>query len=275
MINKSSLTKKIFLFIGMVLLIFIILLPILWMAFLSLRPEKRMFDVPWALPVEITFNNYKETFSIEFLRSISNSFIAGIGASVISVLLGSMAAFSLAKGKFRKKGFFMWLILLLRMAPPIGFSIPLFIFYIKARLIDTHIGLIGAYLTFTLPLVIWFMVMFYKEIPNELFEACKIDGATIFQSFSRIAFPLAKPGFFAATVLAFGNSWNDFFFSLVLTRSKAGTATVAVMNFLKYNEYDWGGIASACVIMIIPTIPIAFFMQKYMTQGITSGAVKG
>lgn len=262
--------------IGIIFLSLIIVSPIIWMIYLSVKPAYLMFDTSIRFPMEITFDNYKSTLNLDFIKSIMNSFIIGGVTAIVSILLGAPAAYTLAFSQWslKVKEKYMSIILLLRMASPIAFAIPIFLVYSKLHLIDTHLGLIMAYLTFTLPLVVWLLWMFFLDIPVSILEAGMVDGASVFQRFTKIVLPLGGPGIIAAGILSFGACWNDFFFSLVLTRNEASTGTVAVINFLKYSGYDWGGVTSASVLLILPALPIAYFMQKYMAQGLTSGAVK-
>ncbi len=261
---------------GVILIALVVVAPILWTIHLSLKPQSQMFIVGIKFPIEITFDNYRTTFNSTFLGYIWNGLIVGLLTALISVILGAPAAYSLAFSNWsvKIKEKYMYIILLLRMASPIAFAIPIFIAYTKTRLIDTHLGLLLAYLTFSLPLAVWLMWMFFLDVPPAVLEAGMIDGASVFTRFTKIALPLCAPGVFTAAILTFGACWNDFFFALVLTRYDANTGTVGVMNFLKYSGYDWGGITSACILLMIPAIPIAIFMQKYLAQGITAGAVK-
>jgi len=251
------------------------LLPLLWMVIVALRPADRIFEPVWVSPTAWTFVGFSESMTPEFLKSIWNSFASSLGATVLSMIFGVPAAFALARWTFKAKFTLSWLILVLRMAPPVGFAIPMFLTYLKLGLIDSIWGLILAYLTFTLPLVIWLMWMFFEQLPHELMEAAWIDGSGVVKSFMMIALPLSAPGLVASGILAFTSAWNDFFFSLILTRSEASTAPVAVMNFLTYSSANWSGIASGCLLLSLPAVPITFFMQKYIVQGITGGALKG
>jgi len=262
--------------LGILLLCLIIVSPIMWTLYLSLKPAHLMFDTSIRFPTEMSLENYRTTFSPDFLKSIGNSLSVGISTAVVSIFLGAPAAFALAfsQWKLNVKEGYMSILLLLRMASPIAFAIPIFLVYAKLHIIDTRFGLMCAYLTFTLPLVVWLLWMYFLDIPGTILEAAQVDGATVFQRFWKIVLPLASPGVLAASILAFGACWNDFFFALVLTRQEASTGTVAVMNFLKYSGYDWGGVTSASILLILPALPIAYFMQKYMASGLTAGAVK-
>jgi len=262
---------------GVVLLLLVVfcLFPLVWMAFLAFCTPDAMFEPFWKEWSSFSTDTFMETIRSGFPKSILNSFIAAIVSMLLAMIIGTPAAFSLAKWSFKRKYIWKWVIQLLRMAPPVGFAIPLFLAYINFGMIDSLAGLIVAYVTFTVPLVIWLMWMFFAQIPNELLEAAWMDGSSVWRSFYQIALPLSTPGLVAAGILSFIFAWNDFFFSLILTRTSATTGPVAVMNFLTESSYNWGGIASAGLILSLPTLPVIFFMGKYIVQGLTSGAVKG
>lgn len=278
MVLSSRFSEKVLTVLNAVVVICLLLFalsPLLWMFLVAIRPGDRIFEPIWISPTAVSWNGFRETLTPQFLLSIWNSFSSAAGATIISLVLGVPAAFALANWTFKAKFTLSWIILLLRMAPPVGFAIPMFLTYLKLGMIDHQFGLILAYLTFTLPLVIWLMWMFFEQLPHELMEAAWIDGSGVWRSFLTIALPLSSPGLVASGILAFTAAWNDFFFALILTRSQASTGTVAVMNFLTYSSYNWSGIASASILLAIPSIPITFFMQKYIVQGITGGALKG
>ena len=271
----SWLWKALF-YLVIVIIIAVILMPIVWAVFLSFREDGRMFDPPWRLPLNFTVNNFtNKILTPAFLKAIQNSFVIALFTTVFTVALGVPAGFALARWEFKGKKILLWFILLLRMAPPIGFAIPLFLVYVRFMLVDTYPAIVSAYMTFTLPLVIWLFTMFMTTIPKELFESAEIDGAGIWKSFIKISVPLSRAGLLSSCVLAFGACWNDFFYALIITRRNLSPGTVAVMNFVTYAGFDWGGVAAACLVLIIPAIPIAFVMQKYLASGFMSGAVKG
>ncbi len=249
--------------------------PLIWMLIISFRTESDIFNSVWTFNFAFTLDNYKEILNYEFTRSLLNSVMAALGSTMISLLFGVPAAFALSKWTFKLKQTLSWLILVLRMAPPIGFVIPFFLIALNYNLIDNLLTLIIVYLTFTLPLVIWLMWMFFTQLPEELFEAAWIDGASVIKSFFLIALPLSAPGIITSAILSFSAAWNDFFFALILTRSNSSTGPVEVMNFVTYSSTNWTGIASASIILALPTIPMIFLMQKYIVQGITGGALKG
>ena len=167
----------------------------------------------------------------------------------------------------------MW-ILATRMAPPIAFTIPFFLAYRYLHLLDTVAGLVIIYLTFNLALVIWMMQSFFNGVPRQLEEAAWIDGCSIWGTYWRIALPLTAPGLAATGVLCFILSWNDFFFALILTRTNAMTAPVAIVNFMQYEGWEWGKIAAAGTLVMLPVTVFTFFVRSYLVRGLTAGGLK-
>jgi multiple sugar transport system permease protein len=161
------------------------------------------------------------------------------------------------------------------MAPPIAFTIPYFLVYRHLELLDTLSGLIIIYLTFNLSLVIWMMRPFYDQLPRSLEEAAWMDGATPWQGFTKIILPLSGPGLAATAILCFLFAWNDFFFALILTRTQAMTAPVAVVNFMNYEGWEWGRIAAGGTMIMLPVLAFSFVVRKYLVHGLTGGALKG
>jgi multiple sugar transport system permease protein len=161
------------------------------------------------------------------------------------------------------------------MAPPLAFTLPYFLIYRHLDLLDTRTGLVVIYLTFNLSLVIWMMRAFFDATPRSLDEAAWIDGASVWQGFLRIALPLAAPGLATTAILCFLFSWNDFFFALILTRTEAITAPVAVVNFLNYEGWEWGRIAAGATMVMLPVLVFALLVRRYLVSGLTAGAVRG
>lgn len=250
------------------------LLPIVWTIILSFRPTSHLFEPIWQSPTAFTLENFYELTTSEFPKALFNSLITAGCATFLAMLIGVPAGFALAKGKSKSKFMASWVILLLRMAPPVGFVIPLFLIYLNVGLLDTRIGLIAAYMVLTLPLVVWSSWTSLAQIPDELIEASLLDGASMFQTLIKIVLPAARPGLVATAVLAFLVAWNDFFFALVITRSDTVTAPVAIMNFVSYASVNWGSIALASIALTLPTVPVIIFANKYIVQSM-GGAVKG
>lgn len=160
------------------------------------------------------------------------------------------------------------------MAPPIGIVLPLFLAYLNIGLLNTRGGLIIAYMSLTLPFVVWSMWTSFAQIPSDLIEAAAIDGATLPQILMKVVLPVARPGIVAAAILGFLLAWNDFFFALILTRGDTVTAPVAIMNFVSYSSVEWGSIALATIVLTLPIVPVILFANRFIVQSL-GGAVKG
>ena len=258
----------------MLILIVFAALPVLWALILSLRPETVIFEPIWESPTSITLENVNRLIDAGFPYALFNSFVTAGSATIMAMILGVPAGFALAKKKMTSKFFASWIILMLRMAPPVGFVIPLFLIYLNIGLLDTRIGLTAAYMVLTLPFVVWSSWTSMSQIPDALIDAALVDGASVFEALWKVVIPAAIPGVVAAAVLAFLMAWNDFFFALVITRSDTVTAPVAIMNFVSYESVDWGSIALVAVVLTLPTLPITIFANKYIVQSL-GGAVKG
>lgn len=261
--------------IAMMLLFFgFALLPIAWALILSFRPASHLFEPIWQSPTMLTLDNFQSLLRSNFPVALFNSLITAGCSTILAMIIGVPGGFALAKGRSQRRFIASWALLLLRMAPPVGFVIPLFLIYLNAGLLDTWIGLIAAYMVLTLPFVVWSSWTSLSQIPDELIEASLLDGATLYQTLRKVVIPAAKPGLIATAVLSFLIAWNDFFFALIITRSDTVTAPVAIMNFVSYASVDWGSIALASVVLTLPTLPVIIFANKYIVQSM-GGAVKG
>ena len=258
----------------MVVLLIFAAIPTVWVLILSLRTPIAIFQPIWESPLALTLDNFFKITRSDFPSALLNSFITAGLSTALAMLVGVPAGFALAKARLSGKFIASWTLLLLRMAPPIGFVIPLFLLYVNAGLIDTYVGLVFAYMTLTLPLVTWSMWNSFAQVPDELIEAAIMDDATLPRAFLLIALPAARPGAVAAAILAFLVAWNDFFYALIITRSDTATAPVAVMNFISYDSVDWASIAVASIALTLPILPLMAIANKYIVQSL-SGAVKG
>ncbi len=249
-------------------------LPTVWVLILSFRAPFALFEPIWESPFALTFENFFKISRSDFPDALLNSFITAGLSTALAMIVGVPAGFALAKSNVSGKFVASWVLLLLRMAPPVGFVIPLFLVYVNAGLIDTYAGLVFAYMTLTLPLVTWSMWNSFAQVPDELIEAAIMDDASLAKAFLLIALPAARPGAVAAAILAFLVAWNDFFYALIITRSGTATAPVAVMNFISYDSVDWASIAVASIALTLPILPLMAIANRYIVQSL-SGAVKG
>jgi multiple sugar transport system permease protein len=249
------------------------LFPLFWMFLSSLKTQVQNTAYPPVLAFTPTLDNYREVFQKNpFFTFAWNSLVVAAGSTGLALLLGLPGAYAIAR--FKRTGIAL-AILTARMAPGIGYLIPWFILFTKAKLIDTYTALILTHLIVALPLVLWVMIGFFEDVPGELIEAGRIDGCTHWAAFLRIAIPLAKPGIVATGILAFIFSWNNFLFSLIVAGFKTRTLPIAVYNFLSYEEINWGGLTAAATVITLPVLALALLVQKHIVRGLTLGAMKG
>jgi multiple sugar transport system permease protein len=257
------------------LVLIFILFPIIMIIMTSLKTRIDALAVPPVLIFKPTFVNYTEIFSMyDFSLYLRNSAIAAILSTVIAVLLGAPAAYSLARFRFRAKSNLAFWILSLRMTPPIAAIIPLFILLRYFTLLDTIGGLVLVYTSFNLPFVIWLMRGFFEDLPVELEESAMVEGCSRYGAFFRVAMVLAAPGLSAAAIFTFLFTWNEFLFALILTGTSARTMPVAVQLFMRETGIDWGHMCAAAVVMMVPMLIVTLFIQRYLVRGLTFGAVK-
>lgn len=252
-------------------LLLLVLFPVLWLAQMSLRTANDALHLGAFRP---TFANYEALWTGDFPASFVHSLLASVGSTVFSLILGVPAAYVLSRWRFRGAGTVAMWLLVTRMAPPIAFTVPFFLAYTWLGLMDTVTGLGLIYVTFNLALVIWTMKGFFDSVPPSLEEAAWIDGCGVWSAFRRVALPLAAPGLAATGILCFILSWNDFFFALILTRTNAMTAPVAIVNFMQYAGWEWGKIAAAGVLVTLPVLIFTFLVRTYLVSGLMAGGVK-
>lgn len=251
--------------------------PFLWQFITSIKPEPELVRIPPVLPSSATAGYYISIFKGHpFPRIIINSAIVAASTTILSIIIGSLAGFGLAKLRIRYKALILGFVLSVSMFPPIATVSPLYIIIRALGLRDTWLALIITYTTFSLPLSIWILTNFFKEIPDELYRAARVDGCSPFQAFYKIMLPLSAPGLFATAILVFIFSWNEFLFALTFTSTTASrTIPVGIALFPGLHEVPWGDIAAASVIVTIPLIILVFVFQKRIIEGLTAGAVKG
>ncbi len=253
-------------------LLLVVLFPFLWLAQLALRPGTDIFEN--TLLFRPTLDGFVALLQGNFLRSFGNSLLVSTISTVLSLLIGVPAAYALTRWRFRARRQVALWILVTRMAPPIAFTIPFFLAYRWLGLQDTILGLALVYLTFNLAIVIWLMQSFFAAIPVALEQAAWIDGCSVWSAFWRVTLPLVAPGLAATAVLCFIFSWSDFFFALILTRTNAITAPVAIVNFLQYEGWEWTKIAAGGTLVMLPVVVFTILVRRYLVQGLTAGGIK-
>jgi multiple sugar transport system permease protein len=259
-------------------IIILALIPVLWIVSLSFKDPTTLTNASF-WPKKWTLENYRGIFQTsEFTRALINSIGIALISTFIAVLFASMAAYAVARLEFPGKSVLIGMSLLIAMFPAISLVTPLFNIERTLRLFDTWPGLIIPYITFGLPLAIYTLSAFFREIPWELEKAAKMDGATPFQAFTKVIAPLAAPGMFTTAILVFIFCWNDFLFAISLTSTtRARTVPAAIGFFTGSSQFTapTGSIAAAAVIITIPIIIFVLFFQRRIVAGLTSGAVKG
>jgi len=276
-------------FYGFVLLfVFAMVAPFIWMIISSISPQHELVARPphW-IPEEPTLERYQALFfgpqegqsvplaASRFLNALLNSLVVSISTTVVCLIAGTLAAYPFARLRIPGESFFLLGILSVQMLPVIVIIIPLYLLMQSLNLMDSWQGLILLYSGFLLPTVIWIMYGYLQTIPRELEDAAMIDGCSRFGAIVRVIFPLAGPGLVAVGAFAFLSSWNEFFMALIFTTANAKTITVTVTEFSTQFGIDYGLMATGGVIGSIPPLILAFLLQRYLVQGLTSGAVKG
>jgi multiple sugar transport system permease protein len=253
-------------------------IPVLWLVSLSFKDPSTITDGSF-IPKKWTLENYEGIFSTElFTRALVNSLGIAMIATFLAVVIGSMAAYAIARLDFPGKKLLVAASLLIAMFPPISLVSPLFNLWRIIGLFDTWPGLIIPYITFSLPLAIYTLSAFFREIPWDLEKAAQVDGATPFQAFTKIIMPLAAPGIFTTAILVFIFAWNDFVFAISLTSTtNARTVPAAIAFFTGASQFQTpiGSIAAAAVVITIPIIIFVLIFQRRIVAGLTAGAVKG
>jgi multiple sugar transport system permease protein len=254
------------------------LLPVLWIVSLSLRSGEELSSGSF-WPEVWTLESYRAVFASPlFLDALRNSVgIAGI-ATALAVVLATGAAYAIARLEFRGRRAVLSTVLAVAIFPTVSIVGPLFDLWRALGLYDTWLGLILPYLSFTLPLAIWTVTAFFREIPWEMEEAAQLDGATPWQALRHVIAPLAAPGVFTAAILCFFFAWNDFVFGISLTSTgRARTVPAALAFFTGASQFQQpaGAIAAAAVVVTLPVVALVLLFQRRIVAGLTSGAVKG
>src|SRR3954468_9048503 len=261
-----------------ILVLVFALVPVLWVVSLSFKTKDTLTDGSF-IPQSWTWQNYADIFATsEFLLALVNSIGIAIISTLIAVVLGTMAASAVARLDFPGKQLLVGLSLLIAMFPQVSLVTPLFNIERNIGLFDTWAGLILPYITFALPLAIYTLSAFFKQIPWDLEKAAKMDGATQGEAFRKVIAPLAAPGVFTTAILVFIFCWNDFLFAISLTATtRSRTVPAALQFFTGGSQFEdpTGQICAAAVVITIPIVVFVLFFQRRVVAGLTSGAVEG
>lgn len=275
--NKKALAWKIVIYIFLVLMAFLYLAPLVWMFFVSLKTNTEIFKSPFALPEEIQLGNFIFAWTAGKLGIATlNSAIVCVTALILNIIIGCMASFALGRLRFKMSGAVMTYFLIGMMVPIHCILIPLFKTFSNMHLYNSLLGLIIPYTVVSLPTTIFIMTGFFKNMPNEMFEAACIDGCSIYKIFTSIALPLSKTGIFVTALMAFVGNWNELLLAMVFISDDAKkTLPVALSKFVGPYNTNYTQMFAAFIIAILPTIIVYCCFSNQIVDGLTAGAVKG
>ena len=263
------------------------LAPIFWLFISTIQTQASLLRVPaHILPNSVTFQNYIDIFKpaafgesagqSTFFIALRNSVVVCLGTTVVSCLFGTAAAYAFARLNIPKKRTLLLIVLGSQLLPAISLIIPLFRMFKAAGLLDSLAALILAYSTFSMPFVVWIMAGYFQAVPAELEEAARIDGASRWQAFVRIALPLAAPGIGATAIFTLLNAWDEFFFALIFTSTYASkTVPVALAEFIGRHSVNWGLLVTGGFIASLPPIILSLLFYRYIVSGVLAGGLKG
>ena len=258
-------------------LVVALILPLYWAVLSSLTPESRLFAAPSLVPRALVLTHYRALFEEhEFSVPIVNSLVVAGATTAVSVVLGALCAYAAARLRFRGKAPLLAFVLAVSMFPQIAIVSPLYVVLRAAGLLNSYPGLVLPYLSFAMPLTIWLLVGYFRQLPSDLEEAALVDGAGRLQAFREILLPLAWPGLATTAILTFLYSWNEFLFALSFTLGpERYTVPVAIALFRGQYQVPWGQILAGAIVATVPVAAVVVVAQRRIVAGLTSGAVKG
>jgi ABC-type glycerol-3-phosphate transport system permease component len=251
--------------------------PIYWMLVASITPEARLFGAPALFPATMVFDHYRALFTErQFWLPIRNSLVVAAATTALALAVGIPAAYAAARLRFRGRSTILAAVLAVSVFPQISIVSPLFLLLRSAGLIDTYPGLVLPYLTFSLPLAVWLLAAFFRQLPRDLEEAALMDGASRLRAAVEVMLPLAAPAVATTAILTFLYAWNEFLFALSFTLGpKRQTVPVAMALFRGQYQVPWGEVLAAAVVASLPVAVVVLAFQRRIVSGLTSGAMKG
>lgn len=267
--------KVYFLHLFLVAITIAFLFPLIWIYLTSFKTKLQAFAIPPVWIFRPTVENYKRVFTyMHFFDPLLNSLIVATATTLLSMLVGTLAAYGLTRFRFKSRGLLRKMLLTSRMLPATATVIPLFLVFKNLKMLDSYLSLVLTYTSYNLGLVSWMMIGFLAEVPRELEEAAMTDGCSRFGAFIRVVLPLIAPGLAATAVFAFLASWNEFVFALIFMSSNI-TLPVAIATSVTEVGVRWGEVAAMSGMAIVPVLLYTFLVAQYIVQGLTLGAVKG
>jgi multiple sugar transport system permease protein len=275
----TGLRSRALLWVALALFTVWTLAPIVWAVVSSLYPTSALTSTPMDLSVDrLTFKSFAASFTSRgpnLLEAMRNSLIVAVTASCLGVIIGAPAGYALANLGIRRSGFILMAVLASQMFPAVVLVIPLFVVLAGLGLVGTYAALIIVHLTFIVPIVIWVTKGFFEAIPPQLEKSAAIDGASMWNTFRLIVLPLAAPSIFAVGVFAFIESWNEFFFAIILSSAQTKTVPLTIAEFSGQFQTLYGEMIAASVISSIPVVLLAIVFRRYLVEGFVEGSVKG
>lgn len=275
--SRSKTIRRTVTFFGVAVALFWSLAPIYWIIVTSLKTSREIYALPPTfIPKVFTLANYRAAMDSEFPQYVLNSIQVAVGVTLISAIVGTLAAYPIARMEFRGRALAARAIVTAYLLPPSLLFIPLFIVLQRLGLINSKVGLVLAYLTFTVPFCTWLLIGYFRTIPMELDEAAQIDGANRFQTLLRVVLPIATPGLAVVALFAFTHAWNEFLYALVFVYSAdTKTFTAGLSGLIMGDTFIWGQLMASSVIAILPIFIIYVVAQRYIVEGLSAGSVKG
>ncbi len=280
--RRKSLRQRLFSVIHafvLALACLVVIVPLGYLIINSIKLPREFLTIPpTILPTEVTFEHYQELIDDKkTVRYFQNSLTVAVWTTGVTILTGTLAAYGLARARLSAKilALVTFTFLFIRFYPRVTTVIPFFLVMRQFDLLDTVWAIVIGQLGITIPFVTWLMLVVFQDLPSEIEEAAVVDGASVWQRFSRVVLPIVMPSVSAAAILTAFLSWNEFLIASSVARRKASVLSIAVASFVSDKGIQWGPMAAMSVVMIVPMIVFALFAQKYLIRGITFGAVKG
>ncbi|HBT65643.1 MAG TPA: carbohydrate ABC transporter permease [Ruminococcaceae bacterium] len=275
--KQSALSRFLFLYLPLTLILLFLLFPFYWTFVTSIKPEQELYGrVVTYWPRSVTFSAYKSLFlDYNFLHPMGNSFLVALITTLLTLFVSSLASYSFSRFRFRGRKAFMILFLTNNMFPTVLLLIPLYAIMRNLGILYTPLALVLSYTTFTIPFSVWLLNGYLSDLPMSLEEAGMVDGANRAQAFTRIILPVLVPCLIATGVYIFMTSWNEYTFAVMFTNERSRTIPVSLKNLIGQLGVQWDLLTAGGIITIIPVCVLFFFAQKRLVEGLTAGAVKG
>jgi len=284
--EQTSTLERVIRTVLIVLVLVFFLFPIFWILLMSFQTNDQILRIPPSIVFEPTLDNYLTLITgklqttagnldVAFLRNLGNSLLLSTGSVILSLILGVPAAYAFARFKFRLGENIAFTLLSFRFAPPLLVLLPLSLYFKQLGLTDSYFGLIWIYQLICLPLILWIVRGYFEDVSPDIEHAYRVAGHSWWTTFRKIAIPLARPGIAAAGLLAFIFAWNNFVFALILASADKQPVTVGALAFVTASGIQYGQIAAAIVLSVMPTLLLALYAQRYLVEGLSLGAVKG